>query len=209
MVWFNCITAFRTILDDAASCANGRISLTLVPSNNALKLTKRAGPVTLSHAPLGPLCSLARAFKRENRMACEVALRCDRCGRKYRLRTGDFRYYAVPWQPAELPVWEGVSCSDQDGWCHRCRRPRPIEMIPRIEDVQEMRARLLEIGTTEEVAGVEAEIRWRRDRVSPPRCLWCGSAAVEAMVGKFRHPGCGGELVIVETPWLLNTCVAY
>jgi len=24
MVWFNCITAFRTILDDAASCANGK-----------------------------------------------------------------------------------------------------------------------------------------------------------------------------------------
>ena len=25
MVWFNCITAFRTILDDAAFYANGRV----------------------------------------------------------------------------------------------------------------------------------------------------------------------------------------
>jgi hypothetical protein len=26
MVWFNCIIAFRTILETSASCANGRIS---------------------------------------------------------------------------------------------------------------------------------------------------------------------------------------
>src|SRR6516162_555648 len=50
----------------------------------------------------------------EGRMAWEFALRCDRCRRKYRLRTGDLRYYAVPWQPADLSVWERVSCSDQD-----------------------------------------------------------------------------------------------
>src|ERR1700722_1264246 len=140
-----------------------------------------------------------------NHMACEVALQCDRCGRKYRLRTGDFRYYVVRWQPANVPLSEQVGCSDQAGWCYRCRRPRAIELIPRLEDLELTRVRLLDLGLTEQLSRVEAKIRWRKDRVSPSRCLWCGSAAVEAMIGKFRHPGCGGELAIVETPWLLNT----
>lgn len=142
-------------------------------------------------------------------MAWEVALRCDHCRRKYRLRTGDFRYYVVPWQPADLPVWERVGCSDQDGWCHRCRRPRPIELVPSLEALELMRTALVLSGKPAELAQVEATMRWRRERVSPPRCLCCGSAEVEPMSEKFRHPGCGGRFEVAETPCHLNTAAAF
>jgi hypothetical protein len=142
-------------------------------------------------------------------MAWEVALRCDRCRRKHRVRTGDFRFYGVAWQPADVPVWDRVGCSDQDGWCHRCGGPRAIERVPSLEALELWRADLLEKGEGEQLAHVEAKIRWRRERSSPPRCLCCGSAAVEPLGEGFRHPGCGGRLEVAETPCHLNTSVAF
>lgn len=142
-------------------------------------------------------------------MAWEVRVRCDRCRRKYRLRTGDFRFYAVPWQPADLPIWERVCCSDQDGWCHRCRQPRAVELVARLEALELMRESLLAKGETEEVIRVEASIRWRRERKSPSRCFCCGSAAVEPMREEFRHPSCGGQFAVAETPCHLNTAIAF
>lgn len=125
-------------------------------------------------------------------MAWEVALRCDRCRRAYQLRTGDFRFYLVTWQPADLPACERVACSDAEGWCHRCRRPRAIESVPHAEAITD-----------------PARLRWRRERVSSPRCLCCGSAAVELLGPDFRHPGCGGVLEVAGTPWHLQPSVAY
>ena len=125
-------------------------------------------------------------------MGWVIPLRCDRCRRAYRLRTGDFRFYLVPWQQADLSAWERVTCSDQDGWCHRCRRPQAIELVPPAEAIPDA-----------------ARLRWRRLRVSPPRCLCCGSAAVEPLGLDFRHPCCGGRFELCETPWHLNTSVAF
>jgi hypothetical protein len=142
-------------------------------------------------------------------MAWEVALRCDRCGRTYRLRTGDFRYYAVPWQPADLSAWERVYCADQDGWCYRCGQPRAIELVPKLEPLERLRATLLQLGQAEDLASVEARFRWRQERVSPSCCLSCGSVAVEPMCEEFRHPSCGGRFAVAETPWHLNTSVAF
>jgi hypothetical protein len=142
-------------------------------------------------------------------MAWEYTLRCDCCRRTYRLRTSDFRFYAVPWQSADLPLWERVGCPDQDGWCHCCRRPRPIERMPRLEVLELMRATLLEKGETKELVRVEEIIRWRRERVSPSRCLCCGSVAVEPMNEEFRHPGCGGRFAVADTPCHLNTTIAF
>ncbi len=142
-------------------------------------------------------------------MAWEVALRCDRCQWKYRLRTDDFRFYDVAWQPADLPVWERVGCSDRDGWCHRCRRPRAIELAPPLEALEHWRAGLLDRGEAEQLARTEAAIRWRRERSSPPRCLGCGSAAVEPLDDGFRHPGCGGRFEVAGTPEHLSSSVAF
>ena len=133
-------------------------------------------------------------------MPWEFAFRCDRCGRKYGLRTGDIRFYSVALQPIEQPVWERVDCSAQDGWCHRCRRPRAIELISPLEALELWRADLLKKGEVERLADVEAKIRWRRERLSQPRCLCCGSAEVEPMGEHFWHPGCGGQFKIVGTP---------
>jgi hypothetical protein len=62
MVWFNCITAFRTILDDTASDANGGVSLILVPSNVALKLTNARAASTARIAPALRVRSLTPAL---------------------------------------------------------------------------------------------------------------------------------------------------
>jgi hypothetical protein len=112
-----------------------------------------------------------------------VPLRCDGCKRVYRLRTGDPRAYVVAWQPADLPVGDRVTCHDRDGWCHRCRRPRAVEAIP--------------------PPGMPldpARARWRAERVSPPRCLCCGSTAVEELGDDFVHPNCGGRFAVCGTP---------
>ena len=142
-------------------------------------------------------------------MAWEVALACDRCGRGYRLCTHEFRFYAIPWQPAAVPLWDRVACVGRDGWCHRCGRPRAIELLPALEWLEARRAVLAVQGGTDELARAEAAIRWRRGRSSPPRCLCCGSAAVEPMDETFRHPGCGGRFAVAGTPWHHNTSVAF
>ncbi len=149
------------------------------------------------------------ALAEQERMAWEVALLCDHCKRKYRLRTGDFRHYAVPWQPADLPAWERVGCSDQDGWCHRCCQPRAIELVQQLEELEQMRKTLQELGHTEELPRAEAKIRWRLERKSPPRCLHCGSTAAEPMAEGFRHPGCVGRFAVAETPCHLNTSISF
>ena len=72
-----------------------------------------------------------------------------------------------------------------------------------------MRAALLEKGEAEQIARAEAAIRWRRERSSPPRCLCCGSSAVEPLGEGFRHPDCGGRFEVAEKPEHLNTSVAF
>lgn len=39
----------------------------------------------------------------------EVPVRCDGCQRRYWQCAGELRFYAVTWQPADLPVWDRVS----------------------------------------------------------------------------------------------------
>jgi len=72
-----------------------------------------------------------------------------------------------------------------------------------------VRAALLEKGEAEQIARAEAAIRWRRERSSPPRCLCCGSSAVEPLGEGFRHPDCGGRFEVAEKPEHLNTSVAF
>jgi hypothetical protein len=120
-------------------------------------------------------------------VAFTVTLQCDRCRRTYQLRTGDFRYYVVPWQPVDLPASKRITCSDRDGWCYRCRRPRAIELL--------LPPEVLPSGET---PGEEAYARWWRERRSPPRCLWCGATTVEPMGETFQHPTCGGRFRAID-----------
>ena len=72
-----------------------------------------------------------------------------------------------------------------------------------------MQLDLLEKGQTREATRVEDTIKWRKERMSPPRCLSCGSTAVERLIGEYRHPGCGGELTVAEGPAHGNPVYAY
>src|SRR5262245_25274376 len=98
-------------------------------------------------------------------MAWEMTLRCDRCRRRYQYVSGDIRYYAVHSQTTDFALTERVNCSEEDGWCHNCRRPGPIERILPLEALEWGRAKLLEDGGPDSLlAHVEARIRWRRGR---------------------------------------------
>ena len=62
MAWFNCITAFRNLPDTTASDANGGVSLFLVPSNVALKLTNARTAAIARIAPVLHVRSLTLAL---------------------------------------------------------------------------------------------------------------------------------------------------
>src|SRR5262249_28283577 len=51
MVWFNCITAFRTILDDAASCMSRRV---LLSYNDVHEIRKRVNANNRTNEALQP-----------------------------------------------------------------------------------------------------------------------------------------------------------
>src|SRR5437868_5290408 len=51
MVWFNCATAFRLILDDAAAYANVWVSIILEPSNAHVETDERAHRSNRTHSP--------------------------------------------------------------------------------------------------------------------------------------------------------------
>jgi hypothetical protein len=166
-------------------------------------------------------------------MAWEFAYRCDRCRRVQRVRTGDFRFYVLPWQDESLDLFARVSCRDKEGWCRRCRRLRPVESLPDIALLERMREGMTqtrlpdpdrelaaEEGRSEQeeiqrqLGWIDERIRWRKERVSPAKCFACGSTEVEPLEvsedGKgFRHPGCGGTFRICETPCHIQPSMGY
>jgi hypothetical protein len=167
-------------------------------------------------------------------MALEIAYRCDRCRRVQRVRTGDYRFYVVPWQGAGVELFDQVRCSDQEGWCRRCGRLRPVESIPDIALLERMKEVLAEAGLSQldrelaaddgrseqdelqgRLARIDEQIRWRQERRSPPKCFACGSTEVEpADQAKgdgegFSHPGCGGAFRICEDPWHIQPAAGF
>jgi hypothetical protein len=167
-------------------------------------------------------------------MAWEIAYRCDRCRRVERVRTGDFRFYVVPWQGKDSELFDRVHCWDQEGWCNRCRHLRPVEKIPDLALLILMREVKARTGLTDQekelaahsgqtqeeelqrdLARFDEQIRWRKERRSPPKCLVCGSQDVEALEayvkagGDRTHPGCGGSFQICEDPCHIQPAVGY
>ncbi len=141
-------------------------------------------------------------------MAWEFVLRCNLCRRKYRIRTGDFRYYSVKWQSSNIPLFDRIHCSDQDGWCHRCRHPRAIESLPSLKVLEQIRASFVEQQNVKRLVEIDVQMRWRQERLSAPRCFCCGSSRVEPMNSDYQHPDCGGLFEIAKTPDHLQTSFA-
>jgi hypothetical protein len=167
-------------------------------------------------------------------MVWEIGYCCDRCRRVQRVRTGDYRFYLVPWQDEKVALFDRVPCFDQEGWCGRCRRLRPIESLPDIALLERMKEVLAvtglprldrelagQDGRTEQeelqrrLAEIDERVRWRKERRSPPKCFACGSVEVEPVEeakrdGKgFRHPGCDGVFRICEDPCHIQPLVGF
>jgi hypothetical protein len=55
----------------------------------------------------------------------------------------------------------------------------------------------------EPTPGIDGRIRWREERVAPPKCFSCGSPEIERLKAASGslwnlHPGCGGAFVYAE-----------
>lgn len=152
---------------------------------------------------------------------------CDKCKKRWtsRVSWGLFCY--------RLPDKRQHWIDRNTNWCHDCRGFEPIEEIPSLEslqaaadaaqqDYEEARAaipntlgaRLVPWRFGEQkdqrrrnkAALKEAlqALGWRQKRLSPPRCLTCGSTNVENLLHYSsepnqpepdrHHPGCGGLL---------------
>ena len=157
-------------------------------------------------------------------MAWLQAYQCDHCGQIEEARSGDFRHYVVTWQD------DPVSCGSRTGWCYDCRKVRPIESFPDITSLENLQMEIKHSGIPQwmliganpledeaEHHGfilkwLEATVRWRKERVSPPRCLFCGSIRNKVLelnantpLETFEHEGCSGTFHWTGSMEHLNT----
>jgi hypothetical protein len=151
------------------------------------------------------------------------AYRCDRCGRTQRVWVGELRYYVVPWQEEGIDLFDRIPCHDEEGWCPRCGRLRPVEPIPSVDHLERMKQIVVQTGLSDwdrewvaqngqnvqevlrrRLTRFDQWIRWRKGRKSPPKCFSCGSAEAEPLQGGadgFLHPGCGGIFRVCDDTW--------
>lgn len=96
-------------------------------------------------------------------------------------------------------------------WCASCER---IDMAERIESLNELEQQLERLRHPDEdescmiafigvpidkrVTEAEIRIKWRRGRISPPKCLQCGSVDIMELPGtdEFSHPKTGERVVV-------------
>jgi hypothetical protein len=136
---------------------------------------------------------------------------CDRCGVVQEVDTVRLRFYALD-KGESLPVLGRIA------WCSECDGVTQIEVIIPLEKMEEILANRANVGVNdkelqrrakewnqdiaefvaESIARLRIGIEWRRKRESPPRCLKCGTTAVNPIGDwdkirfELEHPGCGG-----------------
>jgi len=127
-----------------------------------------------------------------------------------------------------MPGIRGPNLARRFVWCESCRAIRWGEVLPEVSDLENLIAaavsrdqsvisdllRYSHHATVEELFELKLrelrqQLTWRRSRISPPRCLECGSIAITGVdQGKTNsgndkavlssHPGCGGRLWFFE-----------
>ena len=148
-------------------------------------------------------------------MAWSHNFHCDTCNRRASVLTGVISYYYLD-DGLELP------CSDQLAWCNNCDDVVAAERLPDPHALNRLVAHLTAEGLDEDrlktakllkkepaeylnefIDTYRAMIAWRRDRISPPRCLSCGSVEIVELepirsvpLEKFSHPQCGGQFFL-------------
>jgi hypothetical protein len=98
----------------------------------------------------------------------------------------------------------------QPAWCRVCGSFVAAELLQPAEDIEREIGRLQPwIGdrqprragqrkrAEESLAEHQRRLRWRRDRVGPPRCLQCSSVEVVPIPGsgEFAHPATGERVI--------------
>lgn len=115
-----------------------------------------------------------------------------------------------------------VAIQDRVVWCLTCRALQTGEVLPTAESIEQRREalerhqleerdyRYLQMSGDTEAEYVKDQLkdsatalRWRQQRVAPPRCLECGSSDFIDIpmlfdaegIEYYPHPDCGGKLV--------------
>ena len=96
-------------------------------------------------------------------------------------------------------------------WCFTCER---IDMAERVDSLDELQSELQRLQYPDEdesrmiafigvaiekrIAETELRIKWRRNRISPPKCLHCGSTDITRLpdTDEFRHPQTEERVVV-------------
>jgi hypothetical protein len=98
-------------------------------------------------------------------------------------------------------------------WCSNCNRIDMAEHVESLDELESELARLRNpddeearmlafIGTPieERIAEIELRMIWRRNRVSPAKCLQCGSTNIVRIpdTEEFSHPKTGERVVVAD-----------
>lgn len=128
---------------------------------------------------------------------------CDRCS--YLSRVPDIlRSY-------RLSDHVRITVEQKYAFCKQCSQVVNAEYIPTLT---ELNAALTEFVEANDPAGIkflEEQIAWLKTRLSPARCLECGSSQIifatvdeETDTAILEHPDCGGILFIRARGFELN-----
>lgn len=126
---------------------------------------------------------------------------CDRCDTKFSYIFTHGWYYDLNGQTMHIAV--------APAWCFDCCRLRNAEKLPSIEECerqiedlsQQRTAKRSRLARPKALEEAMLRLQWRRNRVSDPRCIWCGSTNLQFLdkdpqsgLLPFTHPDCGGTI---------------
>jgi hypothetical protein len=137
---------------------------------------------------------------------------------QYRLPASDREVWVVfsAFYNYRLPDGTLLSVDQQAAWCPHCRT---FVLGERIKTVDQMEQRITElrnpsgelkellafVGTSveKELADLHRRIEWRRGRVTPARCLHCGTPQIVPLPNSrsFAHPDTGATVIVESNGW--------
>lgn len=117
-----------------------------------------------------------------------------------------------------LPDGSTLSIGQQPAWCWACRAFVLAEELSSIASLEEEIHRLEAADpealrtwafvsngepVQDRITELHRRIEWRRGRISPPRCLHCGTLEIVPIpwTGEFPHPQTGERVIVVSSGW--------
>src|SRR5690606_6177850 len=78
-------------------------------------------------------------------------------------------------------------------WCNGCEGFSAVERLPDEHELTLSLENAKNEHNKKHIRENEAAIEWRKLRMSPPKCLYCGSSDI-LETDPVKHPGCGGKI---------------